>query len=116
TGASQSGYLPREGETVTKELVLGPVGEVNATVLMADRVTPSRGGGIRITTTNGTTNSYTGVTDSDGKYKFSGIPVPCSVALYVEDAAGVGIGRFFGVLDEFNKVLDTGTIILDDMP
>ena len=117
TGASQSGYLAREGETVAKELVLGPVGVVNATVVLADGVTPSRAGGIRITTTNGSvTNSYTGVTDSNGKYKFSGIPVPCSVALDVEDSAGVGIGRFFGVLDEFDKVLDTGVIVLDDKP
>jgi hypothetical protein len=117
TAASQSGYLSKEGETVTRNLVLGPIGSVKATVLLADGVTPSRGGGIRITTTYGnSTNVYTGITGSSGQYTFSNIPTPCSVALYVEDAAGVGIGRFFGVLDTNGQVLDTGTIVLDDKP
>ena len=117
TGASKSGYLASEGQTFTQNLVLGPVGSVKATVLLADGVTLSRGGGIRISTTNGNnTNTYTGITDSNGQYTFTNIPVPCSVSLYVEDAAGVGIGRFFGVLDTNGQVLATGPIVLDDKP
>ncbi|HZV80812.1 MAG TPA: Ig-like domain-containing protein, partial [Geobacteraceae bacterium] len=117
TGASQSGYLFSEGQTISQNLVLGPVGSVHATVLMADGVTPSRGGGIRITTTSGNiTNVYTGITDSSGQYTFSRIPTPCSVALYVEDASGLGIGRFYGVLEENGQVLDAGTVVLDDKP
>jgi|GEM_PF-4910609 len=114
TGASQSGYLGGEGETITQNLVLGPIGSVRATVLLPDGVTPSRGGGIRISTDTG--RILTGITDSSGQYTFTGIPVPCTISLYVEDAAGVGIGKAYGVLDHDGQLLDLGTTVLDDKP
>ena len=115
TGASQSSILPSEGAMATVNLILGPVASVKATVLLADGATPSRGGGIRLTvTTNGLI--LTGITDSNGQYIFSGIPVPGTISLSVEDAAGVGIGRAHGVLTQNGEVLDLGTITLDDKP
>lgn len=114
TGASQSGYLQSEGQAVTVNLVLGPVGSVKITVLLADGVTPSGGGGIRITTSTG--RVLTGITDSTGQYTAMSIPTPCSVSLYVEDAAGVGIGRASGALNTNGQTLDFGTIVLDDKP
>jgi len=114
TGASQNSYLQNEGQVATVNLVLGPIASVKVRVLMADGVTPSRGGGMRLTTNTG--RVLTGITDSNGQYTFSSIPVPCNVSLYVEDAAGVGIGRAIGVLSQNEQVLDLGTIVLDDKP
>lgn len=114
TGASQNGYLQNEGQVVALNLVLGPVASVKVTVLLADGVTPSRGGGIRITTNNGRT--LTGITDSNGQYIFTNIPIPCTISLYVEDAAGLGIGRAIGTLDQNGQELNLGTIVLDDKP
>ena len=97
----------------TVNLILGPVASVKATVLLADGITPSRGGGIRLAT-----NSIvlTGITDSNGQYTFNCIPVPCMISLYVEDAAGLGIGKARGELTRNGEVLDLGTIVLDDKP
>ena len=114
TGASQNGYLQNEGQAASVNLVLGPVASVKATVLLADGVTPSRGGGIRISTSTGRT--LTGITDTNGQYIFSNLPAPCTISLYVEDIAGIGIGRAIGVLDHNGQLLDLGTIILDDKP
>ncbi|HEY6007532.1 MAG TPA: Ig-like domain-containing protein, partial [Geobacteraceae bacterium] len=118
TGASQSGFLQAEGSVATVNLVLGPVASVKATVLLADGVTPSRGGGIRLTINPGTNHEQvmTGITDSDGQYLFTGIPTPCTFFLYVEDAVGAGIGKASGSLDQNGQVFETGTIVLDDKP
>ncbi|HCE69195.1 MAG TPA: hypothetical protein DER40_17340 [Geobacter sp.] len=114
TGSSVNGYLQNEGQVVALDLVLGPVASVKATVLLADGVTPSRGGGIRITTN--TNRTLTGITDSNGQYLFTNIPIPCSISLYVEDAAGLGIGRAIGVLDQNGQLLELGPIVLDEKP
>ena len=115
TGASQSGILPSEGAMAAVNLILGPAASVKVTVLLADGVTPSRGGGIRLTAAT-TSMVLTGITDSNGQYIFSNIPVPDTISLYFEDAAGVGIGRAHGTLSQNGEVLDLGTITLDDKP
>ncbi|MDU0460473.1 MAG: Ig-like domain-containing protein [Geobacteraceae bacterium] len=114
TGSSVSGYLQNEGQVAALDLVLGPVASIKATVLLADGVTPSRGGGIRITTN--TNRTLTGITDSNGQYLFSNIPIPCTISLYVEDAAGLGIGRAIGMLNQNGQLLELGPIVLDDKP
>jgi len=113
TGASASGSLGKEGETVTVNLTIGPVASVTGSVLMADGVTPSRGGGVSFTSGGAT---FTGVTDSNGVFVFASIPVPRSFSLYMEDPQGLGIARYSGSLTDNGQTLDLGSIVLDDKP
>ncbi len=112
TAAAASGALSHEGETVTKNLIIGPVAAVSGRVLMADGVTPADGGGVKYTGTDN--SSFTARINADGYFSFENIPVPASFELYMADAADVGFNRAAGALTVNEQQFDVGTIVLDD--
>ena len=112
TAAAASGTLNSEGETVTKDLVIGPVAAVTGTVLMADGVTPAVGGGVKYT--DGANRTFTAVIDADGHFRFDNIPVPASFSLYMADAQDLGFNRAAGSLTDNGQLFDVGTFVLDD--
>ncbi len=111
TAASASGTLTNEGQAVTQNLTLGPVGAITGTVLMPDATTPARGGGIKYT---GCGRNFTAVIDTNGLFQFDNVPLCSSFTLYIEDATGAAIGYASGSLVENGQTLNAGTVILDD--
>jgi len=113
-GDSASGSLTKEGEEMIANLILASVANVTGKVYKADSVTPAAGGGVRYT---GCGKTYLRVIDTQGRFLFQNILVPCAnFTLYMEDAEGIGIGWSGGSLTSANSgtTVDVGTVILDD--
>ncbi|MFA7402346.1 MAG: Ig-like domain-containing protein, partial [Pelobacteraceae bacterium] len=113
TAAATSGYLHNEGEVVTVNMTIGPVASLAGKVLLADGVTPARGGAVRFTGSGGT---LIAIVDTDGLFAIQNIPIPCTFSLDIEDAGGIGTGKYSGNLADNGEHLDIGTIVLDDKP
>ncbi len=112
TAAAASGSLGSEGETVTKNLIIGPVAAVTGTVLMADGVTPAVGGGVKYT--DSAERNFTALIDADGRFRFDNLPVPANFSLYMADAQDLGFNRAAGSLTVNGQLFDIGTVVLDD--
>ncbi|ABQ27183.1 Ig-like domain-containing protein [Geotalea uraniireducens] len=112
TAASASGTLDNEGQIVDINLTFGSVGSVTGTVVMADGITPARGGVVKFT---GGGRTFIAVIDTNGQFGFNNIPL-CSFKLSIEDASGLAIGYALGNIVSNGEVVAVGTIILDDKP
>jgi hypothetical protein len=111
TGASGSGTLESEGQTVTLNLILGPVGSITGTVLMANGVTSAAGGIVRYM---GCAKTYGTLIGPGGAFLLERIPLCSSFTLYLEDASVSGIGYAYGSLVHNGDIVDFGTLVLDD--
>ena len=111
TAAAASGGVTADGQTASVNLVLGPVGTITGTILMADGATPAAGGGARYT---GCGKIFTGIIGTSGIFTFEPVPLCENFDLFFQNAAGIGIGKFHGSLTENGQVFDIGTIVLDD--
>ena len=99
-----TGTLDFDGQRVTRDIELGPLGTVRGVVLDASRIEPAAGANVRLVISGlgGGTREVT--TDVDGSFLFEGVPGG-DLSLTAVDDDGLS-GRATGTLDTEGQVVD----------